>query len=634
MAFMKKILKLLLCSAVLCMLFAAPASAAAQPTEYFTISDYTVNVEISDNNTYDVSEIIKVQFTEPRHGIYRDIPFKGTWVRDKAHGGSTNYTATVSDIAVQGYNYSVSHVDNNVEIKIGDADTTVSGEQTYRISYRIQYGDDGASDFDEVYYNIIGNQWDTTIDHVTFSVALPKAFDPSTIGFSTGYTGAAGYDAKDLKFIVNGNTITGELTRKLSSYEALTMRVQLPQGYFQLPNLAVTDWLVVTLIGALVLVGLLLFFLFGRDDKPVKTVEFYAPEGMSPSEVGYIIDGCVDNRDVVSLVIYWAHRGYLTIEDTGGSTFKFTKIKDLHGDAKPFERHMFDKLFKLGPTVTSSDLKYTFYKTIESTKSMVSDSFEREDSRVFTKISTGLKPLTSFLAALPVMITLALTNYRDTQDMMSTLITTAIVGILILLPVFFIIGIMRSWRGQRPAIRVIKLISALVLSFIAVAFFIGLTYEKVYVPALPLFAALATIILGIIAVFIIKRTPKGVEWLGKILGFQEFLNLAERPKLIELVEQDPKYFYNILPYAWVLNVSDKWAKKFETIALQPPDWYYGHTGAFYPMMFVSDLNHSMNSVQTMMSSRPSSSGSGGGGGGCSGGGFSGGGGGGGGGGSW
>lgn len=36
--------------------------------------------------------------------------------------------------------------------------------------------------------------------------------------------------------------------------------------------------------------------------------------------------------------------------------------------------------------------------------------------------------------------------------------------------------------------------------------------------------------------------------------------------------QDPTYFYDILPYTYVLGVSDKWIKQFETIGLQSPDW--------------------------------------------------------------
>lgn len=93
--------------------------------------------------------------------------------------------------------------------------------------------------------------------------------------------------------------------------------------------------------------------------------------------------------------------------------------------------------------------------------------------------------------------------------------------------------------------------------------------------------------------------------------------------------QDPKYFYNILPYTYVLGVSDKWIQKFEAIALQAPDWYSGNEG-FNMVTFGSFMNSTMTSASTAMSSSPSSSGSGG----SSGGGSSGGGSGGGGGGSW
>ena len=49
--------------------------------------------------------------------------------------------------------------------------------------------------------------------------------------------------------------------------------------------------------------------------------------------------------------------------------------------------------------------------------------------------------------------------------------------------------------------------------------------------------------------------------------------LSEKEKLEMLVEQDPSYFYNILPYTYVLGVSNKWIKKFEDIKMEPPEWY-------------------------------------------------------------
>ena len=113
-----------------------------------------------------------------------------------------------------------------------------------------------------------------------------------------------------------------------------------------------------------------------------------------------------------------------------------------------------------------------------------------------------------------------------------------------------------------------------------------------------------------LARYVPGRTEESHRNLEKITGFKKFLETAEKDRLEMLVHEDPKYFYNILPFAYVLDVSDKWVDKFEGIAIEPPEWYSGH-GAF-----------------TAAAPRQSSSGGGsGGGGGVSGGGSGGGGGG-------
>ena len=50
---------------------------------------------------------------------------------------------------------------------------------------------------------------------------------------------------------------------------------------------------------------------------------------------------------------------------------------------------------------------------------------------------------------------------------------------------------------------------------------------------------------------------------------------VEKDKLEMLVNDNPNYFFDILPYAYVLGVSDIWSKKFESIAIAPPTWYVG-----------------------------------------------------------
>lgn len=635
---MRAILKLLAVTAAIVVLLAIPAfaGAMAKPDEGgFTISDYDVHAVISENNAYSITETIRVHFTEARHGITRDIPVNSVMTRTSSADGkeyTTKVQSSVSGIKVEGYRYSASNEGEYIRIKIGDPNKTVTGDQTYRISYKLKFGNDGVQQFDEVYYNIIGPDWDTNIDHATFSVELPKAFDAHAVGFSVGPRGAKGYNADELKFNVDGNTITGSVT-KLGYYSGITLRVELPQGYFRVPDLRLPDWLIMGAIGLMSLVSILLFLLFGIDYKPVQTVEFNAPVGMTPAEVGYIFNGSVDSRDVVSLILYWADKGYLKIEDAGDDDYKLTKLKDLGGDAKDFEKLMFTKLFKKGDTVETDDLENSFYKTVSSVETKIQDSFSSDDRRLFTKASMRSKPWLGFLTILPMLLTMYLSLYRDLPVVVFAIMMGVLIGLALLLPVFLIIHVMRGWKRQSPTARRVKLLISFVLWIGAMVGFLCLTVDKVYSP-LPLVAVLGTNIIALCAVFISKRTKQSAEWYTKILSFRDFIVLAERDKLVALVEQNPGYFYNVLPYAYVLNVTDKWAKNFESIAISPPEWYNGMRTVFSPSSFATSMSASMNSMHSSMTSAPSSGGSGGGGSSFSGGSSSGGGGGGGGGGSW
>lgn len=125
--------------------------------------------------------------------------------------------------------------------------------------------------------------------------------------------------------------------------------------------------------------------------------------------------------------------------------------------------------------------------------------------------------------------------------------------------------------------------------------------------------SLMTYIIGIISIIILikftkimpKRTPYGNEMLGKIRGFKRFLEIAEKQELEALVNQNPEYFYNILPYTYALGVSDVWMQQFETIALQAPNWYVG-----YSTFNVHDFNNFMDTTMQNMQSASSKGGSG------------------------
>lgn len=68
---------------------------------------------------------------------------------------------------------------------------------------------------------------------------------------------------------------------------------------------------------------------------------------------------------------------------------------------------------------------------------------------------------------------------------------------------------------------------------------------------------------GFFAIFTCRKTSYGEMIIAKVLGFRNYLNTAEKNKLDALVEENPNYFYDILPYTYVLNISKKWIDTFE-----------------------------------------------------------------------
>ena len=76
---------------------------------------------------------------------------------------------------------------------------------------------------------------------------------------------------------------------------------------------------------------------------------------------------------------------------------------------------------------------------------------------------------------------------------------------------------------------------------------------------------IATIISFVLAFFMGRKTTYGEAITAKVLGFRDYLERAEKQQIDALVEKNPNYFYDILPYAYVLDVSKKWIEKFEKI---------------------------------------------------------------------
>lgn len=531
---------------------------------------YNVDINVNENNSFDITEHISTYFNEQRHGIFRTIPTRNQVKR--TDGTSHSVKAKIKNIKAS-ENCDVSIENGNYVLQIGDADTYVEGEHDYTIKYTYMLGEDQNNGFDELYYNIIGDGWDTYIQNVTFKITMPKEFDKSKLGFSIGNYGTVG--TYDINYDVNDNIITGSVARTLQPNEAVTVRLELEDGYFYF-NKTLYNFklaLLVAVPALLFIIVIILWSKFGKDKKAVQTVEFYPPNGMSSADIAFWQSGLIANNEKLTpLLIELANDGYIQIEEVETkskkkSEFAITKLKDRYDKNDRAKEIFFNGLFKNGTRskIYKSDLEDDFYLTLNIIRELYNKPEKRH--KVFEAKSLYMRILAWVLCALSVFAVLF--NFSNLFDSNLKYILT-LVGIIICIISF-------------------------VFSF-----------------------------------FIRKRTDEAVDILGKINGFKNFLETAEKDKLEALVNDDPTYFYNILPYAYVLGVSDKWMKKFESIAVEPPQWYYGYYPYNY-IMFSHFMRDTINSASNAMVSMPVQSGSGGsfssGGGGFAGGGSGGGGGG-------
>lgn len=630
---MKKICVLIL-SAFLVLLVPSFASAL----EAFNIDSYDISMKVRLDNSYEITEKLDVAFSEQRHGVIRSIPLM-------TNGGKK---AKISDISIPGYNYDVYSEDGYLKIKIGDPDSFAKQRENYTLSYVYAIGYDYLDDMDELYFNLIGTQWDCYVDKVTFKIEMPKEFDAQKLKFTYGQAGSI--ESSEASYKVDGNTIRGSLGVRLNPQEAFTVALPLEEGYFSeafkkktFADFVEADYFI--MLPLILIMGSLLWFKKGKSKPIVKTVEFYAPDGLTSADVGFIIDNSVEVMDVTSLIIYWAGRGYLTIEEqakqktfSSQKYFVLHKVKDMEEGAKAYEKMMFDSLFDEfgdGSQVSTLELENKFYSVMEAVREMVKSSWQDDpQTRIYRKYNRGLSFLLGFMAfGLAWLGFLPVANHMKLGEFVNMAGFAFLFAIISVVPMGLIMyTIVRAKYTTKRAGFVFSMAGMAILNVLALfgALFIGYMTEAFPAIIISMSAAVALVIMSF---YCKKKTASGDRYVGLILGFREFLETAEKDRINMLVEENPQYFYDTLPFAMVMGVTDKWARNFEDIITQPPNWYQSDTygGGFNTIIFAHALSSSMSGLSHSMSTSPAPSGTAGG---SMGGGFSGGGSGGGGGSSW
>ena len=596
----------------------------------YAIHSLSSDITVTPEGVYEIVEDIGMDFSTPLHGFYRVIPVKYRF--DDPNQKDIN--VHVMDIRASD-TVNVSQESDYLTIRVGDADRTVVGAQQYRIAYTYDIGADRNDGYDEFYFNLVGEYWEVPIDSFSFSIHFPSSIDKQSIWLTRGVWGSTSAEGVTWNLSDDGTMLSGRVSRLLPG-EALTVRVQMPEGYYEKrpdyqAGIAGFDlWVYLSVIA----LASFVWYRYGRDDDLIIVPQFTPPEGMTPLDMGYIIDGTLDPRDVTSMIFYWADKGCLTIVEKD-KKFSFIKGHDpTHASAH--ERQLFDAFFRSGKNgvVNSSDLEGKFYTEYQKLAKSISRYYHGERA-LSSRVSRNMASLSALLTLIPAIgfALVSTANYPGSLTLVIVLVSLAF-GMLFALLCHMM---MRIWHlrknfGKVAWTLLLLLVAAIacpILGLFPVINDVGISFAMAE-------AAKTVVCIASVAFFSIitcKRSDYGQKQIERILGFRDFIDKVELDKLKRMIDDDPEYYYHILSFAIVMGLEKKWAKKFASITLEPPMWYVGSYDVWNVIFLSSMLNRCNNTLLPSVSTAPKASpgghfgGSSFGGGGFSGGGFGGGGGG-------
>lgn len=555
------------------LLLAAPP---AQADRTLVIERFDATVEVSADGSIVVEETIVPRFTGSWNGIFRSIP-----VEYRTPQG-LNFTLrldieSVTDEAGRPLKHESSRERHYRKVKIwipGAADATRTVKLRYGVANGLRFFDE----HDELYWNVTGDEWEVPIESASVLVRLPEGVSGVR---ATAFRGAYG-STEQADVSTGPGGVRARTTSGLGMREGLTVVAGWNPGVVHRPTAvektaeAVYSNLPLA-IPLLVFAGMLqLWRTRGRDPDlaPITTL-YEPPMHMSPAEVGTLVDGKPDMRDITASLVDLAVRGYVHIAETteerffglfSNTDYTFTLTKPhREWDLKPHERRLLSAMFVNDDSVTLSALKNKFYKHLPGLR----------DELYGRLVSDGF--------------------YTGRPDRVRLLYIAGGVGLGVLIALAA--GRVMAELGMQPVAGVIA-------------------------------GVLSALIVALFGWFMPSRTVHGTRALEKVLGFREFLSRVEGDRLDRMV-RTPAMFEKFLPYAMALGVEENWARAFDGLDSQPPSWYSGPRGvtAFRASSFTNSLGAMSTAAASTMSSAPRGSGGSGFSGGSSGGGSGGGGGG-------
>lgn len=516
------------------------------------IANFESNITVNNDGSAVVLENVQLAF--PAASFQREI-------RTRFDGplGSRNLLVDVVEVADESGNpvpFYVLHYPSSLEVRT-NGKTLRSVKIIYGVRNAVMFG----AESDQFLW--IATPPDASLASASVNVTLPG----SVAGQFRTQTYLRSQSGENLRTAlwsysgmvpvqVEGTVIRSGAPGPLAPGVAMIVDVSMAGGLITPPNALVrASWFVranpILLLPLLVLLAMLVVRRMkprnaagGRSVAPL----YEPPEGLTPAEMGLLIDDRIDPRDICATLIDLAVRGYVKLEECkpefGAEPDYIVKLM------KPGDRAIEPSAHG---TVEPSDAPQLLAAGIFSMKDIAArvagwdELAAHERTMLFHTFYGGQwTKLSSLKLRFPEIV-----PYMKDDIMRSLKVR----------------GVYRVDPEAAQKWRQAALGAVLVLLFLA---------QMIGVVALAQSQLLSGISMtvSIVIVYWLGRDMSAKSWRGvrlwtAVRGFEEFLRTVEGDRLRRM---QPGIFEKYLPYAMALGIEHRWTLAFEGIAIETPEW--------------------------------------------------------------
>lgn len=560
-----------------------------------SIEKYDAEFTVKTDRKIEIRQSVTVHFLKNQRMFYLALPLEGDryYGFDVTCAGNDDFSWYVADNPI---------MDGFLDVNC-EGGVTAGATWTYDFSYVLEIGKDDLKN--GVRLDVVGFGTTVPIHNVTVTLHLPDA--PISAEYISAEYGGSGHGSVTERWLDERTWVLTSDRLELgsndyydeASVQGITVSLIFEKGVlkdFMLTKIFTSDMWAILLFSGVLLGGGICALVFLRKKREIITVvNIKPPEGMDPLCMGKWLDGTVDSEDVTSMIYYFAQQGYLTVNlEDQDDPLLIKRVVELPETAPVYQKTLFNGLFKKGDAVRASDLSEKFYVHVDMAKKQLPSPTMYDKKSLLGFVLCCLAGV-AFAVLAPLVTALCKIGGGYTEWS----------GLMILFPVLFtaILGLVREnyrykWKNRKRIGILIGIIAVAVLCSFLYVFAVGshvmLVSEKVVI-------AVTAVVLTFMGLRCVSRSEKYLEKLGQILGFKDFIVVTEEEKIKVMLEENPELYYDVLPYAQVLGVTNEWEGKFKRILIEAPSWCVGSQMTVFDYMI---LNSCLRRASIRMTARP------------------------------